>query len=116
MKVRSPYAVFLNMVVAARKSSPDHEFKGCEEILAFVSEKNALKQSVRITDLIQYVEFGTGPTVHRKCKLLASRGYVRIDEDYSDRRANLIFITSKGLKYLETYTQMMKVAFEETSI
>lgn len=113
MKSRSPYAIFLNMVVASRKTSPDPEFAGCEEILAFIAERNSQNQSVRITDLVQYVEFGTGPTVHRKCKLLVSKGFVKVEQDCTDKRANVISITLKGRNHLEKYSQMMKMAIEE---
>lgn len=115
MGIRSPYAIFLNLVVALRKTHPDQEFIGCDEVLAFVAEKTSGNQTVRITDLVQYSAFGTGPTVHRKCKLLISRGLLVVDEDPDDKRANMLIVSPSGWKYLETYTKMMKDAFEKAA-
>lgn len=107
------YARFVNLLVADRKNSDDKEFEGCDEVLSFVAEAGSTETRVRFTDLVRHLEFGTGPTVLRKCTLLVHRGYLKIETSDGDKRVKLMTLTSKGQKYLiERSNQMRQIAKE----
>ena len=65
------YAQFVYMMAALKKELQDPDFEGCEEVLAYMAVKESIGATVKMTDLVQSLQFGTGPTVHRKVSLLA---------------------------------------------
>lgn len=109
------FARFQNFLLANRKENKDPAFVGCDEVLSFISEKNASGNKTRITDLVQYLEFGTGPTVHRKCNLLEERGFVKITVSDSDKRSKVLTLTKKGEGFLEDHSKLMIRAIKETA-
>lgn len=105
---KSPaYARWLNTMVLARKESGDSEFEGCEEILAFISIREDAGSIVKMTDLVQSLLFGTGPTVHRKVSVLAKRGLIKISASASDGRAKDISLAKSGHALLKERSQQM---------
>lgn len=105
---KSPaYARWLNAMAISRKESTDSDFEGCEEILAFMSVKEESNQPVKITDLVQSLQFGTGPTVHRKVSVLSKRGLIQISVSKTDGRAKNLVVTKAGNNLLKERTKQM---------
>lgn len=103
----SAYARWLNAMAVARKDSDDSEFEGCEEILAYISVQNEANKIIKITNLVQSLIFGTGPTVTRKVSLLAERGLIKIVACKSDGRAKNLTLTKAGENLLHERTKQM---------
>ena len=108
MSKADAYAKFLNLLGAMRRENPDPEFEGCEEVIAFVYGKEMEGKDVKITDLVQSLRFGTGPTVHRKLSTLNSRGFVTSVKSSSDGRAKTLKCTVKGLAILKDRSKLMQ--------
>lgn len=107
MSKSSAYARWLNAMAIARKESSDGEFDGCEEILAYISVREESKKSVKITDLVQSLMFGTGPTIHRKVSSLTKRGLIDISVNKDDARAKNLKLTKSGEDLLKERTKQM---------
>ena len=107
------YARFLHLTTNLKKDASDSDFEGCEEILAFIAVKEAEGSDVKITDLVQSLEFGTGPTVHRKVGTLSSRGLIQIRPSPNDGRAKQLKLSSEGFELLKERTKLMKQCFSE---
>jgi len=108
------YARFVNLLVLHRKNSQDKEFEGCDEILCFISEASSSGKRIRYTDLVQFVEFGTGPTVLRKCNLLVDRGFIKIGPSEADKREKVISLSRKGINFLIERGNLMRQAVKES--
>lgn len=105
---KSPaYARFLNAIAVERKESPDLEFDGCEEILAYLSIKEESNQPVKVTDLVYSLQFGTGPTVHRKVTTLSERGLIKVLASKTDGRTKNLVLTKAGEELLKERTKLM---------
>lgn len=110
---KSPaYARWLNAMAIARKESTDSEIEGCEEILAYISIKEESNHPVKITDLVQSLQFGTGPTVHRKVAVLAQRGLIEISASKTDGRAKNLVLTKTGNDLLKERTKQMAMMLQ----
>lgn len=107
-----PYALFLNICLNQKKDSPDTDYEGCDEVLAYMAVNEANGKSVKITNLVQSLQFGTGPTVHRKVSLLAERGLINISKSAEDGRAKNMVLTSAGMAILKDKSRLMKQCFE----
>lgn len=106
------YARFLNLMNNLKKSNPDPQFDGCDDILAYIASRESESLPVCITDLVLFQLFGTGPTVCRKVNLLAERGLIEVLKNPSDARAKSLLMTSKGRNFLKEKTQIFKQCFE----
>ena len=105
---KSPaYARFLNAMAVERKESPDPQFEGCEEILAYLSIKEESNQPVKVTDLVHALQFGTGPTVHRKVTTLSARGFIKVSASKTDGRTKNLVLTKAGEELLKERTKLM---------
>ena len=113
--MRHPFARFQNILIAARKLSPDTEIEACEEVLSYIAESSFSGCEVRITDLIMLQVFGTGPTVHRKCNLLTERGYLSFELAKTDKRVKILVLTKHGHKHLASRSDAMLKAISETT-
>jgi len=102
------YATYLYNQCVARKEAPDSECEGCDEILAYLVVKNAEGANVKITELVQSLMFGTGPTVHRKVTTLAERKLIEMTASKTDGRAKDIIVTVAGLERLREQSKLMK--------
>lgn len=102
------YATYLYNQCVARKEAPDSEFEGCDEILAYLVVKNVEGANVKITELVQSLMFGTGPTVHRKVTTLAERKLIEMTASKTDGRAKDIIVTVAGLERLREQSKLMK--------
>lgn len=102
------YARFLHLTNQLNKESPDPEFEGCDDILAYMCVKEAEGVKVKITALVQSLQFGTGPTVHRKISLLAERGLIKISNSKTDGRAKDLSLTAAAMDFLKERSQLMK--------
>lgn len=102
-----PYASWLNLCAEARKEASDPDFYGCEEILAYIYLGDSEGKSVKVTDLVQSLLFGTGPTVHRKLRLLSDRGLVRVSSNKNDGRAKKLTLTKSGSSLLGERSQQL---------
>ena len=107
MPKSTAYARWLNAMTVARKESADIGFEGCEEILAYMSLKEESNQPIKITDLVQSVMFGTGPTVHRKVSVLIERGLIQSIRSKTDGRTKNLVITKAGNDLLKERTKQM---------
>lgn len=106
------YATYLYNHCVARKESPDSEFEGCDEILAYLVVRDSQGAAVKITELVQSLMFGTGPTVHRKVTVLAERKLIQLTTSKTDGRAKDIIVTAAGLERLKDQTKLMKSCLE----
>lgn len=106
------YACFLYLMSAIKKEARDSAFEGCDEVLAFISVKEAEGQTVRITELIQSLQFGTGPTVQRKVSVLLDRGFIKMDKSKTDARVKDLYLTTKAREHLEERSRLLKHCFE----
>ena len=70
-----PYAQFLFNLSALKKEVGDTAFEGCDEVLAYLAVRESEGKLVKITELVQSLQFGTGPTVHRKILVLEAVHY-----------------------------------------
>lgn len=112
MSKATAYATFLNLLGSMRRENPDPEFEGCEEVIAFVYGRESEGKDVKITDLVQSLRFGTGPTVHRKLSTLNSRGFITSVRSHSDGRAKTLKCTAKGLDILKERSKLLQKCLE----
>lgn len=103
-----PYALFLHLCANQKKDSPDPDFEGCEDILAYIAVQEANGKTVKITSLVQSLRFGTGPTVYRKVATLTERGLIDVVTCPTDARAKNMTITSAGTAILREKSRLMK--------
>lgn len=97
MKSATSYARIVNFLHAAKNSGIE---EGCEEVLSFIACRLEQGRTTKVTDLVQSLSFGTGPTVHRKVSQLNRAGLIALKKSPSDARAKNIELTDKGMKYL----------------
>lgn len=64
--------------------------------LAYIAERDAEGADTRMTDLVQKLEFGTGPTVLSKVRELCHLGLIEVVRSPSDGRAKRLAITKLG--------------------
>lgn len=102
------YARFLFALTAQKNTAGDTEFEGCDEVLAYLAIRDSEGKTVKITELVQSLQFGTGPTVHRKVTLLAERGLIKISQNKEDARAKDLSLAPAGLDHLKDRTKLMK--------
>lgn len=103
-----PYAMFLNILSNQSKDSSATSFEGCESILAFLLLQEANGTPAKITNLVQSMRFGTGPTLQRKVGMLEERGYIKLTPSKTDGRAKSIKVTSAGIALLKEKSKLMK--------
>ena len=92
------YATYLYQTCLKRKEQADAEIEGCDEILAYITVRTTEGVIVKITELVQSLMFGTGPTVHRKVLTLVDHGLIEIGANKNDARAKDIKVTAAGLE------------------
>lgn len=107
------YATYLYNHCIARRESPDPEFEGCDEILVYLLVRDSQGAVVKITELVQSLMFGTGPTVHRKVTLLESRGLIKVSPNKADARAKDLLLAPAGLSHLKKQTKLMQQWIED---
>ena len=110
MKSKNPYVRLLNFMRVSNNS--DSSFAGCEEVLAYMHEAAANGKSVKITDLVQSLQFGTGPTVHRKVIELQERGLIDVARSATDGRAKTLVLSDAGAKHLEQRSKSLKAVLQ----
>lgn len=103
-----PYAKFLCLLNDLKIENPDSEFEGCEDVLAFMHTRESEGTPVKITDLVQSLRFGTGPTVHRKITTLEGRGLISVTSSKSDGRAKVLSCTAAGRDILQKKSLLMR--------
>ena len=112
--MRYPFARFQNILLASRSLGSEVDLENCEEILCHLAENAAVGNEVRITDLIMLQLFGTGPTVHRKCKLLKDRNLLTFEISKLDKRVKILTLTKLGHKHLDIRSKQMLQAIRES--
>lgn len=110
MKSKNPYVRMLNFLRAS--SNADSSFDGCEEVMAYMHEANAVGKPVKITDLVQSLQFGTGPTVHRKVVELQNRALIEVVRSATDGRAKTLVLSDAGLKHLDQRSKSLKAVLQ----
>ena len=110
MKSKNPYVRMLNFMRAS--NNDDQGFEGCEEVMAYMHEAAANGKNVKITDLVQSLQFGTGPTVHRKVVELQARGLISVARSITDGRAKSLILSESGLKHLEQRSKSLKAVLQ----
>jgi len=103
-----PYVRFLNLVRELNQSTPTLE--RCISLLAYVDDRQLAGKPVSSTDLVQKLDFGTGPTVYKKISQLIDSGYLKSTVNEDDARVKLLHITPEGHALLERYDSLMKQA------
>lgn len=103
-----PYALFLHLCANQQMESPDSDLVGCEDILAYLAVQEANGKPAKITNLVQSLCFGTGPTVQRKVGTLVERGLIKLTQSPTDARAKDITITTAGTALLKEKSKLMK--------
>lgn len=111
MKSKNAYVRLLNFMRSA--NNEDTGFDGCEEIMAYMHEANANGKSVKITNLVQCMQFGTGPTVHRKVIELQQRGLIEITRSPTDGRAKSLTLSEAGQRHLEQRSKSLKLLLQQ---
>ena len=106
------YALFLHRMNAIKKEASDPDFEGCDDVLAYMAVKESVGVTVKITDLVQSLQFGTGPTVHRKVSLLAERGLIKILKSKTDARAKDMSLTAAAMNHLKERSRLLKQCLE----
>lgn len=106
------YARFIHSMTALKKELADPDFEGCDEILSYMAVRESEGKTVKITDLVQSLQFGTGPTVHRKVTTLAERGLIGIRHSVTDARAKNLSLTAAAMNHLKERTRMLKQSLE----
>lgn len=114
MPQATPYAHFLKTLAVMRKEAEDPELEGCDLVLAFISVKEESGKPVKITDLVQSLLLGTGPTVHRRISLLAERGLIKISPSKDDARAKHLSLTKSGISLMNDRSKLMAKLLAET--
>lgn len=107
MKSASNYARIINFLNTAKTSDIE---EGCEEVMAFLVCRHDAGSTTKITDLVQSLKFGTGPTVHRKVSQLNKAGLIKLTRSSSDGRAKNLELTSQGIRYLECQHAKLQAA------
>ena len=107
------YARFIHTMTALRKELADPEFEGCDEILSHIAVRESEGKAVKITELVQSLQFGTGPTVHRKVTTLAERGLIGITQSKADGRAKNLSLTAAAMNHLKERTRLLKQSLED---
>ena len=107
------YARFIHSMTALKKELADPDFEGCDEILSYMAVRESEGKTVKITDLVQSLQFGTGPTVHRKVTTLAERGLIGIRHSETDARAKNLSLTAAAMNHLKERTRMLKQSLED---
>lgn len=107
-----PFAQWLNALTMARKQADDPDFDGCEEMLAYIHVEEVFNHPVKITDLVQCMFFGTGPTVQRKVMTLANRGFINVSISKNDKRAKQLTLTKAGTNLLHERSKQMAQVLE----
>ena len=110
MKSKNPYVRMLNFMRISNNG--DSGFEGCEEVMAYMHEAAANGKGVKITDLVQSLQFGTGPTVHRKVLELHERGMIDITRSKTDGRAKTLALSTAGMKHLEERSKSLKAILQ----
>ena len=110
MKSKNAYVRLLNFMRVS--NNEDAGFDGCEEVMAYMHEATANGKSVKITDLVQSLQFGTGPTVHRKVVELQDRGLIEVARSATDGRAKSLVLSDAGLKHLEQRSKSLKAILQ----
>lgn len=110
MKSKNPYVRMLNFMRASNNG--DAGFEGCEEVMAYMHEAAANGKNVKITDLVQSLQFGTGPTVHRKVTELQERGMIDVKRSPTDGRAKALVLSDAGIKHLESRSKALKTVLQ----
>lgn len=103
-----PFALFMHHLSIQNKERPDSNFEGCEEVLAFLIVRDANGESTNMTNLVQSLRFGTGPTIHRKVTTLVERGLIKHEKSETDGRAKTMSITNAGLALMKEKSKLMK--------
>ena len=110
MKSKNAYVRLLNFMRVS--SNADNSFEGCEEVMAYMHEATANGKPVKITDLVQSLQFGTGPTVHRKVVELQQRGLIDVARSSTDGRAKTLVLSDAGLKHLDQRSKSLKAVLQ----
>lgn len=106
------YARFLHVLNNIKQETQDTAFEGCEEVMAYIAVKTHEGDNAKITDLVQSLQFGTGPTVHRKVTTLVERGYITMEKNAKDARAKTLRVSESGIHYLRERSKVLKAVFE----
>jgi DNA-binding MarR family transcriptional regulator len=104
---KTPYSRFLSLLQVLSKGSPAAALEKHAALLAFIYEESASGKTTRFTDLVQEINFGTGPTVLKKVNELKANGLITVKKSSDDSRVKLISLTREGVKHLEAREVLM---------
>jgi hypothetical protein len=107
MKSATNYARIINFLNTSKSVGIE---EGCEEVLAFIVSRQDQGVPTMITHLVQSLQFGTGPTVHRKVSQLGEAGLIKLVRSPNDGRAKHLELSAKGIKHLsDQYKKIQNV-------
>ena len=110
MKSVTNYARIINFLNTAKSNDLE---EGCEEIMSFIVCRHELGQVTKVTDLVQSLAHGTGPTVTRKVSLLNAAGFIKLVKSPSDARAKHLELTPKGIQHLANQHEKLKLVMKQ---
>ena len=70
--------------------------------LAYIRDRDQKGEQTKITDLVQKIEFGTGPTVHRKIQELEELGLIVLEQSPTDARVKRIVTTELAEQHINS--------------
>lgn len=109
MKSATNYARIINFLNTSKNFGIED---GCEEVLAYIVSRQEQGIPTMITHLVQSLQFGTGPTVHRKVNQLSEAGLIKLVRSPRDGRAKHLELSAKGIAYLESQHDKLQKALK----
>lgn len=110
MKSVTNYARIINFLNTAKSTELE---EGCEEIMSFIVCRHEAGKMTKVTDLVQSLEHGTGPTVTRKVSLLNTAGFIKLVKSPSDARTKHLELTPKGIQHLANQHAKLQLAMKQ---
>lgn len=106
------YARFVYTMTVLKKEAGDSGYEGCDEILCYMAVKEAEGRSVKITELVQSLKFGTGPTIKRKVDYLVNHGLISMIKSKTDARAKDLSLTAAAINHIKERSRLLKQSLD----
>lgn len=83
---------------------------GQRSILVELARREDEGTQTKITNIIQQIRFGTGPTVHNHLKKLEALKFIKKVVSETDARATCLILTRVGRDYLQALDTLVRTA------
>jgi DNA-binding MarR family transcriptional regulator len=105
-----PYIRFLALAQEFNAENPTIE--RCLPVLAYIASQQLANKSTKYSDLVNRLDYGTGPTVLKKVTTLIKGGYLSSSEAPRDNRTKLLTVTESGFELLSHFGSFMEKALK----